>query len=229
MGHIADIVLGDYLSTQKNAFNLVDSKYIYEEDGEKILSVTDELIDELVNSDIPNHDFVPYLGVDENGNPKWYCKYSSIIGNRVLVRRGYPCIEDVIKDIFSITCLGVEDEFNGLGELQDVIASIPKETQAEYIKVALNECLHQKYTFGSKEYEETDYNTLYEWIEYMRLEKITKAIFNDDGLWEEIKNILQGKRKHMKETMEKWVIDIPCFQVEYDYHNSLIEFMENNE
>ena len=161
MGHVADIVLGNYLSTQQNAFDLVDSKYIYEEDGEKILSVTDELIDELVNSDIPNHDFVPRLEVDENGNPKWYCKYSSIIGNRVLARRGYPYIEDVIKDIFSSVCLGIPDEFNGLGELQEVIASVAKEIQAEYIKVALNKCLHQKRTFGSKEYEENDYVTDY--------------------------------------------------------------------
>lgn len=223
MGHILDLVLNDdYPPTEKSMFDLVDSKYIYEEDGEKILSVTDELIDELANSDIPNQDFLSSTVV-KNEKCQWRCRrYSLIVGYRVLARRGYPRIKDVLKIIFTTACLGCEDAFNGVGELRQMVRAIPKEVQVEYIKEKIPE------DFYLRIWEPWNSRGLYEWIEYMRTIGITKAVFNDDVLWEQILNILKDLRSKVETLRERWGRETPQQHVQLKYFNSLIKFMESS-
>lgn len=224
MGHIADIVLRDfYPSTEKSIFDVVDSQYIYEVDGQKILSVTDELIDELVNSDIPNRDFLSAVTVEDKNGESYCCyKYSSIIRNRVLARRNYPRIKDVAKDIFFRSALSCENIFDGIEELRKTIKTIPKKLQADYIKEYYKEFRVEKWNFRN-------YELLYSWIEYMRINDITKTVFGDDELWERIANVVKEKRNSIKEAMKRGKNVNHNFQVKYNYYNNLVKFMENNE
>ena len=228
MGKIADIVMGDYSLSETNVFDLVDEKFIREENGEKILEITDELIDKLALSNIPNQQFLDRDMYSKDGEYLGkFSQYGEIISNHVLARRGYPKVKDVLFDIYNkvyFDYLGYEEKinwYNGIKELHEMIKNIPHDLIIKILRKKA-ELLFER---DSNRYL-LDRNDKLNFINRLREERISKKDFGEDKLWEQIEDYLRKKQKDAQNNIKKWKIDVPYYKFQSKIYEELLNYME---
>lgn len=199
--------------TEKCLFDLLDESKIIETEGRQIIHITDELIDEFVKSNIPNKDFIAYFSKG-NGDYTVLCnRYSNIIGNRVLARRGYPIVKDVLPKILEILLTQRDDGFNGIDELTAMFQTVPRKERAKLIRDHIADSVN-KYGYGSWLNNE---------IEFLMIDGITKYEFENDVLWEAVCVYLSEERRKMNQRAEE--NNDAYYAKRVEYYRILIEYM----
>lgn len=229
MGKIADIVMGDYPISVKSIFELVDEKYIREENGEKVLEITDELINELALSKTPNQEFLVRDTYSNEGEYLGkFSKYGEIISNHVLARRGYPEVDDVLFEIYNtVYCeyLGFgerENWFNGIRELREMLKSVPRYRIAQILKEDIK-CFFE---INQERRTLVDEGKLQKAILRLRAEKIGEREFENDELWNDTVCYLREEQKKWQKESEKWKIDVPYYHYKNKIYIDLLKCME---
>lgn len=209
---------------EKTVFDLIDKKYIQEKNK---LDITDELIEELAASKIPNIDFL-YKYIDDGfGGTREIESDYSIIGKWVLVKRGYPAIKDVIAKIYRMSfdwdseVYGDEPYLawcSGNHELKEVLKQVPKEDIAYILRMWIKEIV-----LSRKSIERDVVNPFFR----LKAEGITKKMFCDDETWEKAIDSLHDECKRILSRIEEIKIPSPYFQRNYSIYMDLIKYMES--